>query len=113
MTIDYHYYTSLIMQSSRVNAFREALRERVAEDSVVVEIGTGLGTFSMFAAQHGASHVYAIEQAAVSRVAEELVRLNGLEDRVTIVEGRSTQVTLPVKGDLLVFEDFSSLFIRQ
>jgi hypothetical protein len=113
MTIDYHYYTSLIMQSRRVNAFWEALRERVSEDAVVVEIGTGLGTFSMFAAQHGASHVYAIEQSAVSQVAEELVRLNGLDDRVTIVEGISTQVTLPVKGDVLVFEDFSSLFIRQ
>jgi protein arginine N-methyltransferase 1 len=78
-----------------------------------VEIGAGLGTYSFFAAQAGAKRVYGIEKERVVQVAEKLAARNGLTEQVTFVEGYSTEVTLPEKGDVLIMEDFSSLFVRR
>jgi protein arginine N-methyltransferase 1 len=80
---------------------------------VVVEIGAGLGTYSFFAARSGARRVYGIEREGVIRVAEELAARNGLAGHITFVRGDSTEVVLPEKADVLVLEDFSSLFLRR
>lgn len=112
-TVDYYYYLSLVSARERIEAFRSAVHTVVQHGDIVVEIGAGLGTYSFFAAQAGAGHVYAIERERVMQVAEELARRNGLAERVTFVRGESTDVVLPAKGDVLIVEDFSSLFVRR
>ena len=112
-TVDYNYYFRLIKGKQRILAFQSALRSSVRDGDVVVEIGAGLGTYSFFAAQSGAKRVYAIEKERVVQVAEELAVRNGLAERITFVPGISTEVVLPEKGDVLVLEDFSSLFVRR
>ena len=77
---------------------------------MVVEIGTGLGTFAAFAARAGAARVYAIEADRVIDLAREVAAAAGLLDRVTFLEGYSTAVALPETADVLIYEDFSPLF---
>lgn len=112
-TVDYYYYLRLIKAQHRIRAFQNALRACIRKGDVVVEIGAGLGTYSFFAAQSGAKRVYAIEKERVVQVAAELAARNGLADLVTFVKGDSTEVALPEKADVLVLEDFSSLFVRR
>jgi precorrin-6B methylase 2 len=112
-TVDYYYYLRLIKAQHRIRAFQNALRDCVRKGDVVVEIGAGLGTYSFFAAQSGARRVYAIEKERVIQIAAELATKNGLADVVTFVKGDSTEVDLPEKADVLVLEDFSSLFVRR
>jgi precorrin-6B methylase 2 len=112
-TVNYYYYLSLIKAKERIRAFQSALRSCVRNGDVVVEIGSGLGTYSFFAAQSGAARVYGIEKERVVQVAEELAARNGLANQITFVRAHSTEVVLPEKGDVLVLEDFSSLFLRR
>jgi SAM-dependent methyltransferase len=97
-------HIDMLNDRTRTSAFLEAIRQSVRPDDVVVEIGTGTGILATAAALAGARHVYAIEAGEISKAAREVARANGVEDRVTIVRGWSTQTVLPERGTLLVSE---------
>uniref|UniRef100_A0A8C4QI70 type I protein arginine methyltransferase n=3 Tax=Eptatretus burgeri TaxID=7764 RepID=A0A8C4QI70_EPTBU len=79
--------------------------EHLFKDKVVLDVGCGSGILSLFAAQAGARHVFAVEQADVVHWTRETVRENGFEDKITIIHGRIEDVDLPMdKVDLIVSE---------
>jgi protein arginine N-methyltransferase 1 len=88
----------------RTKAFGDALHAVVRPDDVVVEIGVGTGVLSITAAQAGAKRVHGIESSGIAELAERVIAQNGVADRVTIARGRSTHVTLPERGTVLVTE---------
>ena len=69
-----------------------------------MDIGTGTGILAIAAARAGARHVYAIEASGIGKLAKEIFKANGLTDRITLIEGWSTQVNLPEKADVLISE---------
>jgi hypothetical protein len=111
--IDYYYYTRMLRAAQRVMAFKAGLASTIRSGEVVVEIGAGLGTYSLFAAQCGARRVYAIEKGPVITLARELAARNGYSEQITFLHGHSTEVILPEQADMLILEDFSSLFVRR
>ncbi|MEZ4416296.1 MAG: class I SAM-dependent methyltransferase [Gemmatimonadota bacterium] len=102
------YYHSLLADEARIRAFQVALTERVHPGDRVLEIGTGLGTFALFAVRAGASRVWAVDTEAIVHVAEAVAAHNGLAGSIQWLRGRVPDVTLPEPVDLLVFEDFST-----
>ena len=97
-------HVAMLNDRNRTSSFIEAIQEVVREGDVVVDMGTGTGILAVAAAQAGASRVYAIEGTSVSRAAASVFEANGVSDRVTLVEGWSTQVDLPERADVLVSE---------
>jgi len=72
---------------------------------VVLDIGCGTGILSMFAAQAGAKHVYAVDMSDIADTAREIVRANGLSDVITVIKGNIEELELPVdKVDVIVSE---------
>ena len=57
-------------------------------DKIVLDVGCGTGILSIFAAKAGASHVYAIDAAGVATYAREIVRTNGLSDKITVIRSK-------------------------
>lgn len=88
----------------RTGSYLEAIRQVVRPGDVVVEIGTGTGVLSVAAAQAGAARVYAIEATVIGELARRVFERNGVADRVTLVQGLSSRVTLPERCDVLVAE---------
>jgi protein arginine N-methyltransferase 1 len=88
--------------TAALDAWRRALAAVVTPHSVVVDAGAGVGTYGLLALQLGAARVYAIEPAAVWRVAEEIARVNGFEGRITFVRARIEEAVLPERADILV-----------
>jgi ribosomal protein L11 methylase PrmA len=66
------------------------------KDKIVLDIGAGTGILSIFAARAGAKHVYAIEFAEIAIFAKEIIRKNGLENKITVIKGKMEEINLPV-----------------
>ena len=107
-----HYSIHLEMLSDRVRteSYRDALL-RNADSLVagrrVLDIGCGTGILSMFAAKAGAARVVGVDCSDILYSAMDIVRENGLADRIALVKGRLEETALPdgdQRFDLIVSE---------
>jgi precorrin-6B methylase 2 len=97
-------HIELLDDEARTQAYLAAIRANVRPGDVVVDLGTGNAVLAMAAARAGASRVWAIEASTFAEVAEQIIRANGLADRITVLRGWSNQIELPERADVLVSE---------
>lgn len=64
----------------------------------MLDVGTGSGILAIWSAQAGARKVYAVEATKMTEHARQLVKANGLEGIVEVIEGSMEDVVLPEKG---------------
>lgn len=88
-------------------------REATGRPPLVLEIGAGSGLLSMMAARAGAERVVACEMVRpVAEAAREIIARNGLSERITVHQKKSSDlvvgVDLPRRADLLVSEIFDA-----
>jgi hypothetical protein len=112
-------YQAMRDDPSRTPLFKRAIEERLAsapgspESQIVLDLGTGpFALFAIIAAEAGAGTVYAIEaNPEAAKVARETIRKAGFSDIITVLEGFSTDVTLPnnEKADLVIAEIVGSI----
>lgn len=76
---------------------------------VVVDLGTGAGLLALPAVGAGATRVYAIKRGEIIVLARQIARQNGLEDRISFMQGDSRHVELERRADLVVGELIGSL----
>jgi len=108
----------MLADTPRNDAFDTALRALVRPTDIVLDIGTGTGLLAMMAARAGAAHVYACEMdPALADLAVEIIRRNGLAERISVIAKASTDlvvgVDIPAPASLLVTETFDSLLIGE
>ncbi|MFQ5551826.1 MAG: hypothetical protein ACE5FJ_11385 [Gemmatimonadales bacterium] len=105
------YYRNLLRNRERIEVFRTAIDRDVGPGDRVLEIGTGLGTYAMFAADAGADMVWAIDGEAVVHVAATVAKMNGYGERIQFIRGWVPEVELDARANVLIFEDFSINFM--
>ena len=91
----------------RTGSYKNAIENNadVFKDKLVLDIGCGTGILSIFAARAGAKHVYGIEFADIADYAREIVKTNGLTDKITIIKSKVEEAELPVdKVDIIISE---------
>jgi len=90
------WHFDMMNDVERNNAYQRAIENIVTPETVVFEIGTGSGLLSMLAARAGAKHVYTCEKVMpIRRAAREIIRKNGFQDKITILDKWSTSVRVP------------------
>ena len=98
-------HIAMLNDRIRTASYLKAIQEVVQPGDVVIDLGSGTGVLALAAARAGAQHVYAIEaNPRIADVAEANFSRNGFADRITLCRGRSTQVMLPERADVLVSE---------
>ena len=104
-------YDAMVEHEERASKYEAAIRQRLARQErelVVLDIGTGpFALLALIAARAGAKRVYAIEASPwAARLARACVEraCDVPSGVVSVIEGLSTDVTLPEKADLLVAE---------
>jgi ubiquinone/menaquinone biosynthesis C-methylase UbiE len=97
-------HIQMLNDQRRTRSYLEAISQVVKPGDVVLDIGTGTGILATAAAKTGARQVYAIEATSISSQAKQLFAQNQVQDRITLISGWSTQVSLPEQVDVLVSE---------
>ncbi|CAI9118797.1 OLC1v1020412C1 [Oldenlandia corymbosa var. corymbosa] len=118
----FHYYGQLLHQQNmlqdyvRTGTYYAAVIENRADfiGRVVVDVGAGSGILSLFAAQAGAKHVYAVEASEMADYARKLIAGNpSLSERITVIKGKVEEVELPEKADVLISEPMGTLLVNE
>ena len=76
-------------------------------DAVVLDVGCGTSVLSLFAARAGAQRVIAVDASQIAKKAEKIVKANGFENVITVVQGKIEDVSLPdgiEKVDIIISE---------
>ena len=94
----------MLNDKARTLAFQKAIRATVGPNDIVLDIGTGNGILAATAAMAGAKHVYAVERTEFIEVARAVFKANGLADKITLIKGDSSNISLPEKATVLVSE---------
>ncbi|KAM8951408.1 protein arginine N-methyltransferase 6 [Lycaon pictus] len=103
---DISVHEEMIADRVRTDAYRLGILRNWAglRGKTVLDVGAGTGILSLFCVQAGARRVYAVEASAIWQQARDVVRLNGLEDRVHVLPGPVETVELPEQVDAIVSE---------
>lgn len=104
---------ALIADEKRLQAYQQAICAKVKKGDVVIDLGAGLGIFSIMAVRSGASKVYAIEAMPIIEKAKAIANDNGVSDRIDFINDSSQNVSLPHKADVLVSEILGELGIDE
>jgi SAM-dependent methyltransferase len=94
----------MLQDQKRCETYREAILEAVRPGCSVLDIGAGTGILSLFAVQAGAQKVYAVERTSIAEFARQMVKINGAEEWVEVIQGEMETVELPEKVDVIVSE---------
>ena len=83
----------------RTRTYQQAIRGNAHqfEGKAVLDIGCGTGILSMFAAQAGARHVYAVDMSSIAKQAKQIVADNGFANDITVMQGKMEELQLPEK----------------
>lgn len=94
-------HKNMIFDERRNKFYFDALKRVITPDSVVLDLGSGLGIHGMMAAKLGAKAVYMVEPADVITVSEEIAVANGLIEQLHFFKGSIEDVNLPSQVDVI------------
>eukprot|EP00934_Nitzschia_sp_Nitz4_P006177 Nitzschia sp. Nitz4//scaffold50_size126154//101663//103028//NITZ4_003700-RA/size126154-augustus-gene-0.130-mRNA-1//-1//CDS//3329553743//6167//frame0 len=100
-------HEEMLKDEVRTRTYEMAIMQNkhVFQDKIILDVGCGTGILSMFAAKAGAKHVYAVDCSSIVEQARQIVELNGLADKITIIKGKIEEIDLPVpQVDVIVSE---------
>ncbi|XP_007515942.1 protein arginine N-methyltransferase 3 [Erinaceus europaeus] len=103
----YGIHEEMLKDKVRTESYRDFIYQNphIFKNKVVLDVGCGTGILSMFAAKAGAKKVFAVDQSEILYQAMDIIRLNGLEDTITLIKGKIEEVHLPVeKVDIIISE---------
>ncbi|MDP2825600.1 MAG: 50S ribosomal protein L11 methyltransferase [Sulfuritalea sp.] len=103
-----------LIDEERTIAFKSAIEKAVRPGDIVVDAGSGTGVLAMFAADAGAKKVYALElDENNTRVLQGIFTDNGYGDRIEVIQGDATTMTLPENVDVIVCEMIATGLIEE
>jgi type II protein arginine methyltransferase len=111
------WHFAMVNDRPRNDAYESAIR-RMAAGKRVLDIGTGTGLLAMMAARAGAKSVVSCETVSlIAERARDIVALNGLSDKITVIGKRSTDLVvgrdMAERAQVLITEIFSSSLINE
>ena len=102
-----YHQKQMLADHNRMAAYHSAIlgNADVFKDKVVMDVGTGSGILACWAAQAGARKVYAIEYTDMAKHARQVMKANGVDDIVTVIQGAVEDIKLPIEEDGLETDD--------
>lgn len=110
-----YHQKQMLMDHNRMRAYHSAImyNKSMFEGKVVLDVGTGSGVLAIWAAQAGASKVYAVEYTDMASHAKNLIEGNGLSGIVEVIQSSVEELDLPCKVDIIVSEWMGYFLLRE
>ena len=91
----------MLTDHNRMKAYHDAIMKNkdLFKDKVVLDVGSGSGILAVWAAKAGAKRVYAIEYTNMANHAKNVVKANGVDDVVKVIQGAAEDVSLPLQDE--------------
>ena len=99
----------MVFDQNRNEVYRRAIEAIVTPESVVLDLGAGLGIHGLIAARCGARKVYLVDPAPVVLQAEQVAQSNGL-DNVEVIQSTIQAADIPEQVDLII-SVFTGVFL--
>lgn len=97
----------MLKDEVRTKSYRDAIyqNKHIFKDKIVLDVGCGTSILSMFAVKAGAKHVIGVDMSTIIEKAKEIVEVNGMSDKITLLQGKMEEVELPFpKVDIIISE---------
>jgi protein arginine N-methyltransferase 1 len=96
----------------RVDTYFEAINRHVHDGDEVIDLGTGTGLLSCFAARAGAKVVHAVEYGPIIDAAQDVAKENGITN-IAFHPMSSREFTLPHRVDVIVHEQLGAALFNE
>lgn len=111
--IPLHYHFHMLGDEARISAFKQAIHQVVKPDSHVLELGSGTGVLSFFAAQI-THNVTAVEyNPALVAASRHFLELNGCGNKVNVLEADAALYLPDQPVDFVICEMLHSALLRE
>jgi type I protein arginine methyltransferase len=107
-----HAHEHMLADSVRINAYHAAISKFIKRGDTVIDLGTGTGILSFFAAQKGAKKIYALEHSGVIEVAKRVATHNKI-DNIEFIQTHSKTFTLDTPVDAIIHEQMGHLLFEE
>lgn len=104
---DLYIHEKMLSDEVRMNAYRSAIRKYISRDSVVLDLGTGTGILSLFAAMENAKKVYAIDHSKIISLAKSIAEI-GKYQNIEFIKCHSRSFVPEEKVDVIVHEQMGT-----
>lgn len=110
-----YHQKQMLMDHVRMRAYHAAIMGNKAmfEGKTVLDVGTGSGILSIWAAQAGAAKVFAVEYTDMAHHARKLVEHNGLSHIVEVIQSSVEDLQLPCQVDIIISEWMGYILLRE
>jgi len=110
-----YHQKQMLTDHKRMEAYYSAVMDNadVFQDKVVLDVGTGSGVLAVWSAHAGARKVYAIEYTDMAKHARRLVKANGVEHVVEVIQSSVEELELPEKVDIIISEWMGYFLLRE
>jgi hypothetical protein len=83
-------HEEMLKDEVRTKTYEMAIMQNkhLFRDKIILDVGCGTGILSMFAAQAGAKHVYAVDCSSIADQARQIVEINGFADKISVIKGK-------------------------
>jgi protein arginine N-methyltransferase 1 len=102
----------MIADSVRVNAYFKAINRYIKPGQVVVDLGTGTGILSFFAAQRQPKKIYAIDHSSFISIARKIADHNGISN-IEFIKANSRNFTCDEKVDVVMHEQLGNALFNE